>query len=121
MQESSAPQLHKGVMLIPGAVLLGLGIGLLIGHPESGVLAGLGLGLITVACTSLTTDGSNSIRSDYQHTVTTFGILAIVGLALIFLGAVIVMSPYFIWPQFFAIVIIILGIGFLYKSINQRK
>ena len=40
----------RGGLAVPGGLLLGLGVGLAFGHFAAGVLAGLGIGMLSCAC-----------------------------------------------------------------------
>jgi len=96
--------------LIPAGLLIGLGVGLLIGHVVAAGLVGLGFGFLgsAVVSTQPSMDGQ-AVPSPHKHG---FG-LALLGIFFIIFGIVIVWAPVLLWSYIGAAFLILLGIGIL--------
>jgi uncharacterized membrane protein YidH (DUF202 family) len=97
--------------LIPAGLLIGLGIGLLVGHIIAAGLIGLGLGFLGSAI-------ANSLQRDDEHDSSScyhkhgFG-LALLGIFFVLFGIMMVWAPALLWPYIAAAFLILIGIGLL--------
>ncbi|HVP95856.1 hypothetical protein [Methanoregula sp.] len=110
---------HRGFMLIPAGVLLGLGFGLIFSHAGAGVLIGLGLGFIGAALFPYTRTGpdANTVAGGRRGS----GILALVGIFLTVIGFGVLWQPFTDWPVIAALFIILLGLWFLFRAFFPEK
>ncbi|ABS55471.1 hypothetical protein Mboo_0953 [Methanoregula boonei 6A8] len=108
---------HRGrhMGLIPAGLLIGLGIGLLLGHPVSALFIGLGLGFVATAfvrqagCTG--ENGTPAVHSCERRSW-----CALIGVFFILFGICFVWIPGLLWPYLLAAFLILLGIGILIHS-----
>jgi len=110
---------HRGRMLIPAGVLIGLGLGLLTGYPASGILIGLGLGMIGAGiypCSREHTDSGGEEPGCRPHLF-----LPVIGLFLIIVGIGITWTPFAFWPTIIALFLILIGISFLFRAFFHRR
>jgi uncharacterized membrane protein HdeD (DUF308 family) len=106
---------HGRYFLIPAGVLIGLGVGLLMGYPGSGVLIGLGLAFLGSAFMTPVMRSSG----DAAITVPARGprwTLALIGIILIVIGISIIWAPVHHWPYIAAALLILFGIWFLIRG-----
>ncbi|MDD1676871.1 MAG: hypothetical protein LUQ40_03945 [Methanomicrobiales archaeon] len=96
---------------IPAGILIGLGAGLLVGHPGPGALIGLGLGFF--ASGILQPAGAGGPEAAGAQIRWGF---VLAGIILVLLGIGIVYSPGFTWPYLIAVFLILLGIWFFVRS-----
>jgi len=111
---------HRGFMLIPAGGLLGLGIGLIGGHPAAGVLIGLGLGFVGAALyppAKRDPEATSAGAGLHRRSV----ILALVGLLLAVVGTGTLWLPFTNWPVIAALFIILLGLWFLFRALFPEK
>jgi hypothetical protein len=106
---------RKHLGLIPAGLLIGLGIGLLLGHPVAVMFIGLGLGFIATAFVRQAGyAGANSGISAPVHERCWW--CALIGIFFILLGTCFVWIPGLLWPYIIAAFLILLGIGILAHS-----
>ena len=108
---------HRGNFLIPAGVLIGLGVGLLYGQPGPGVLIGLGLGFVGSAFLS-------SMAPSQEAPAPLYGprwISVIIGVFIILLGLSIVWGPPIPWTSVIALLLILLGIGFVARGLGRMR
>lgn len=110
---------HRGHFLIPAGVLIGLGVGLLYGQPGPGVLIGLGLGFVGSAFLS-------SVAPSQEATAPApmYGprwISVITGVFIILLGLSIIWGPPIPWTYVIALLLILLGIGFIARGFGRMR
>ena len=100
---------------IPAGALIGLGAGLIAGHPGSGILIGLGLGFLAQALfkrvESPATDSAASCCGLDNRWIS-----VVIGLFMIVIGIGIIWSPANLWPYIIGIFLIVLGIMVAAKS-----
>jgi hypothetical protein len=106
--------------VVPAGILIGLGTGLIVDHPGSGFLAGLGLGLIGA---ELVARSRRSRETAYRQpgglslgrmNLTTL----IAGAFLVFTGIWFAVSPAVTWPYALAGFLILAGILFLVRGFS---
>jgi len=121
-QEEPKRPRHRGKhMLIPAGILIGLGAGIIVGHPASGILIGLGLGLFGSALTSFGT------QTDAEKECCRHGgkwAMGIVGIFFILIGVAITWAPEiwtYLWPYGVGILFILLGLWFIAKMFWKRE
>jgi hypothetical protein len=122
--------------LIPAGLLIGLGVGLLVGHIVAAGLIGLGLGfLVSAVANAISGTDGDAVSPDHAKTWMKehgynedmsevaakrmassnkhgFG-LAFIGIFFIVFGIMIVWAPVLLWPYIGAAFLILLGIGIL--------
>jgi hypothetical protein len=110
-------------MFIPAGILIGLGIGLLLGHPASGVLVGLGLGFIgtALARTKISSAESGAGNQNDYYRKSSPVLFALLGIFMIVLGLGIVWVPAGFWPVMAAAILILLGVGILYRGFTAPQ
>jgi hypothetical protein len=105
-------------MFIPAGILIGLGVGLLLGHPASGVLVGLGLGFIGTALARVKSPAAETgaeNQNDYYRRSSPV-LFTLLGIAMICMGFGIVWVPAGFGPVMAAAILILLGVGILYRG-----
>lgn len=103
---------------IPAGALIGLGAGLIAGHPVPGILIGLGLGFCAQALfRSVKGSAPDSKASCGWHDNRLSSV--VIGLFLIIIGVGIVWSPANLWPYIIGIFLILAGI--LIAAMSVRK
>jgi uncharacterized membrane protein HdeD (DUF308 family) len=110
---------HRGHFLIPAGVLIGLGVGLLFNQAGPGVLIGLGLGFVGSAFLS-----SMGPSRDATAPAPMYGprwISVIIGVFIILLGLWIVWGPPLPWTSIIALLLILLGIGFIARGLGRMR
>ncbi len=115
-QEPKRP--HEKHFFIPAGVLIGLGAGLIAGHPASGILIGLGLGFLAQAIIK----SVNGPATDSRAPCCGLGsqwISVVIGLFLVVIGVGIIWSPANLWPYIIGIFLILLGI--VVAAISLKK
>jgi len=96
--------------LIPAGLLIGLGIGLILGHIFAAGLIGLGIGFLGSAIVNAQGRSNENTPSPcHKHG---FGI-ALLGIFFILFGIMIVWASALLWPYIAAAFLILLGIGIL--------
>ena len=103
----------------PGRVLIGLGIGLLYGQPGPGVLIGLGLGFVGSAFLSSRGRPQDATAPAPMHH--TRWISVVIGVFIILLGLWFVWGPPFPWTYLIALLLILLGIGFIARGLGRMR
>lgn len=122
--------------LVPAGLLIGLGVGLLVGHVAAAGLVGLGLGFLgsAVLKTQPSMDeqaamsthakawlkghgydqdiSGQAVPSPHKHRLG----VALLGIFFIIFGIVVVWAPVLLWPYIGAAFLILLGIGILVHS-----
>jgi hypothetical protein len=99
--------------IISACVLIGLGMGLLVDHPGSGFLIGLGLGLAgSVLLPFVRKSPGKECPQMGGENVTTF----LIGAFLVFIGIGIVFAPAAIWPYAIAGFLILFGVWILVRG-----
>ena len=116
---------HSGTYLfIPTGILIGLGVGLLIGHSGSGVLVGLGLGFLGTALARAKApqpaESSSDGTDDYYRRSSPV-LFALLGIFMICLGIGIVWMPVGFWPVVAAAFLILFGVWILYRGFSNAK
>lgn len=114
-------------MFVPAGILIGLGAGLLIGHPASGVLVGLGLGFIGTALARAKapvpaepgTDNPDGPDNYYRKSSPV--LFALLGIFTICLGIGIVWMPVGFWPVVAAAFLILFGVWILYRGFRTAE
>ncbi len=117
-----AARRHGRHAFIPAGIFLGLGVGILLGYVVPGVLIGLGLGFLAssfFAYREAADTGDGSLPSGRHAEMVWPPVL--IGIFLILLGIGIVWAPAMVWPYLFAALLILIGIGFLYRGIRNRE
>ena len=110
---------HRGPFLIPAGVLIGLGIGLLFNQPGPGVLIGLGLGFVGSAfLSSRGPPGDATAPAPMHHTR---WISVVIGVFIILLGLSIIWGPSIPWTSVIALLLILLGIGFIARGFGRMR
>ncbi len=110
---------HRGHFLIPAGVLIGLGVGLLFNQAGPGVLIGLGLGFVGSAFLA-----SIGRSPDATAPAPLYGprwISVMIGVFIILLGLWIVWGPPLPWTSIIALLLILLGIGFIARGIGRMR
>ncbi|MDD1664411.1 MAG: hypothetical protein LUQ32_03585 [Methanomicrobiales archaeon] len=110
---------HRSHFLIPAGVLIGLGVGLLFNQAGPGVLIGLGLGFVGSAFLA-----SIGPSPDATAPAPPYGprwISVIIGVFIILLGLWIVWGPPLPWTSIIALLLILLGIGFIARGIGRMR
>jgi drug/metabolite transporter (DMT)-like permease len=110
---------HGGAFLIPAGVLIGLGIGLIFNQAGAGVLIGLGLGFLGSA---LFPAPSRDVPAGPVHPM--WGprwIMVIIGVFLVLLGLSIFEELPLPWTYIFAILLILIGIGFILRGFGRMR
>ncbi len=103
---------------IPAGALIGLGAGLIAGHPVPGILIGLGLGFCAQALfKSVKSPEPDSKVSCCWHDNRLSSV--VIGLFLIVIGVGIVWSPANLWPYIIGVFLILAGI--LIAAMSLRK
>jgi len=101
---------HMG--LIPAGLLIGLGIGLLLGHPVAALFIGLGLGFVATAFVRQAgyAGADAGVRAPFHERRWW---CALIGVFFILLGTCFAWIPGLLWPYIIAAFLILLGIGIL--------
>lgn len=106
---------HRGPFLIPAGVLIGLGVGLLVNQPGAGVLIGLGLGFLGSAFLPMVPadeTGHAAMRGARWAFV-------VVGAFLVLLGLALVSGWVLPWTYIVAILLVLIGLGFIARGIGR--
>lgn len=113
---TEAGKQHQGFgFIIPAAILLGLGVGILVDLVWSGILVGLGLGLGFLGSGLLPFSREQRAREGMQPGSMDVTML-LVGAFLVFIGISLVLAPAALWSFAFAGFIILMGIWFLVRG-----
>ena len=104
---------HRTLPFIPAGVLIGLGAGLLFGHPGPGILIGIGAGFLATGLI-VPKKAEEAERSSYPSSIGWGMVFA--GIIFILLGLVIAYAPFIIWPYLIAVFFILLGVWMLIRS-----
>jgi hypothetical protein len=108
---------HRGPFLIPAGVLIGLGIGLLVNQAGAGVLIGLGLGFLGSALVPVipTDEPAHApMRGPRWGPV-------LIGVFLVLVGLAIVSGVVLPWTYIIAILLILIGIGFIARGFGRMR
>jgi uncharacterized membrane protein HdeD (DUF308 family) len=109
---------YRRLAFIPAGVLIGLGVGLLLNYPGAGVLIGLGLGFI--ATSFMRREIPDSSAAPMAGGVRRGGWwMFFVGIVMILMGLWLVWRPFLTPPYLIAIVLILLGIGFVLRGFHK--
>lgn len=130
---------HSGHYLIPAGILIGLGLGLLIGHIASMLLIGLGCGFILAAVAgrksaAYSSDSqpseSGSVEGNTCCNMKNWspcscngfrGGFLFIGIFFIILGVAITWAPPSFWKYIAAAVLILFGIWFVYREYTRNR
>ncbi len=104
--------------IIPAAILIGLGVGMLVDHVASGFLVGLGLGFLGSGLLPLVRKQPGSECTQPGSTDVT---MLLIGAFLIFIGIGIVFAPAALWPYALAGFLILIGIWLLVRGFYQMS
>ena len=109
---------HGRFAFIPAGALIGLGVGLLLNYPGAGVLIGLGLGFIA---TSFMRQGMpEPSAAPIAGGVRRGGwMMFFSGIIMILMGLWLIWRPFLSPPYLIAIVLILLGIGFVVRGFRR--
>jgi drug/metabolite transporter (DMT)-like permease len=110
---------HRGHFLIPAGVLIGLGVGLLFNQAGAGVLIGLGLGFVGSAFLAFM--GPSQAAAAPAPMYGPRWISVILGVFIILLGLWIVWGPPLPWTSIIALLLILLGIGFIARGFGRMR
>jgi hypothetical protein len=102
--------------IIPAAILIGLGAGLLVDQVGSGFLVGLGLGFLGSGLLPLV---RKPLGSEYTQPGSTDVTMLLIGAFLVFIGIGFVYAPAAIWPYNFAGFLILIGAWLLVRGFYQ--
>jgi len=108
---------HGGYLLIPAGALIGLGAGMLVGQPGAGVLIGLGLGLLAAAF--VPAGGRLPEGAVPGHMSGPRWTQAMVGVFLMLVGLAVIWGPALPWTTIIAVLIIVLGLGFIARGFGR--
>jgi hypothetical protein len=108
---------HRGHFLIPAGVLIGLGIGLLVNQAGAGVLIGLGLGFLGSALLPAASPEEHAPAPMHGPR----WILVLLGVFLVLLGLSVVSGLYLPWTYIIAILLILIGIGFIVRGFGRMR
>jgi|WetSurMetagenome_2_1015567.scaffolds.fasta_scaffold38740_4 hypothetical protein len=111
MKERNGQRKFEG-MFIPAFLLIGIGAGLLFGRPDIGAIIGLGTGFIAMGVARMVRSPKTGIPSVLERSF--FPLF--IGVVFIIAGIGLVYFPALIWPYFGALVLIVLGIWFLFRA-----
>jgi hypothetical protein len=120
MAEESERRMHcredrdVGGLLIPAGLFIGLGIGLLVGRPDVGVLAGLGagfLGLAFVRAREVPVEVHVPSRSGDV-------LMILIGIMFVIAAIGLVYFPFQIFPYLGAAFLVLLGFWFLLRGLE---
>ncbi|MDD1679232.1 MAG: hypothetical protein LUO93_08655 [Methanomicrobiales archaeon] len=100
---------------LPAGLLIGLGVGLLVGYPASGVLMGLGAGFIASAFLPL----AEAETPGGRFSVVRWG-WVVAGIILILIGVWLAYSPRIAWPYLIGILLILVGVWSLLRAFLGR-
>jgi hypothetical protein len=103
--------------LVPACAMIGLGAGFLTGFVGTGVLVGVGVGLLTSgllpAVKPLQREGLERGRVN--------GMNLLIGAFLVFAGVSLVLAPAILWPYAIAGFLILLGAGSLVRGFGASR
>ncbi|HVN66062.1 MAG TPA: hypothetical protein VMT31_05555 [Methanomicrobiales archaeon] len=109
---------HRGPFLIPAGVLIGLGIGLLVNQPGAGVLIGLGLGFLGASFEPMAVPPEEPGHAPMRGPRWAF---VAIGVVLVLLGLSIVSGWALPWTYIIAILLILIGIGFIARGFGRMR
>ena len=104
---------------IPACILIGLGVGLLLNYPGPGVLIGLGFGFIASSFMRHEESDPSAAAPRFRGSMGGNWIMLLLGFFMILIGIGLAWKPFLIWPYLFAILLILLGIGFAIRGIRK--
>jgi hypothetical protein len=110
---------HRGPFLIPAGVLIGLGIGLLVNQAGAGVLIGLGLGFLGSALIPVPSRDEPAPPPVPMHGPRWAPVL--IGIFLVLVGLAIVTGVVLPWTYIIAILLILIGIGFIARGFGRMR
>jgi uncharacterized membrane protein HdeD (DUF308 family) len=111
---------HGRHFLIVAGALIGLGAGLIAGHPVPGILIGLGLGFIAQGFLK-PVEGTAPDSAVPCCSHGSRWIPVVIGLFMIIVGVAIIWAPRNFWPYIIGIFLIVLGIMVAVKSIGKSS
>jgi hypothetical protein len=104
--------------LVPACAMIGLGAGFLTGHVGTGVLVGVGLGML--ASGLIPAVGRPVKHGSFQRAGVN-GTLLLIGAFLVFVGASLVLAPAILWPYAIAGFFILLGLVSLVRGFSPNR
>jgi hypothetical protein len=107
-------QRDVGGLLIPAGLFIGLGIGLLVGRPDVGVLAGLGAGFLGMAFVRARGEPVEVHIPSRSGEI----LMILIGIMFIIAAISIVYFPSQIYPYLGAAFLVLLGIWFLVRGLG---
>lgn len=105
---------EKYGFIIPAFAMIGLGLGFFIGHVGTGVLVGVGLGLLASGLIPFV--GTRSPESENLQRGNVNVTMLLIGAFLIFVGIGIVLAPALLWPYAIPGFFILLGLWSLVRG-----
>jgi len=115
IEEHEHSRRHGRNFLVVAGALIGLGAGLIAGHPLPGILIGLGLGFIAQGFLKPVQEKApDSAAPCCSHGSRWNSV--VIGLFMIIVGVAIIWAPRDLWPYIVGIFLIVLGIMFAAKS-----
>ena len=110
---------HRGRFLIPAGALIGLGIGMLFNQAVAGVLIGLGLGFVGSAL--LPPMGQPQEAPAPAPMYRPRWIPVLIGAFLVLVGLGIIGGLPLPWTSIVAIILILIGIGFIARGFGRMR
>jgi hypothetical protein len=108
---------HRGNFLIPAGVLIGLGIGVLVNQAGAGVLIGLGLGFLGSALIPF--PAQDEPVPAPMHPPRWIPVL--IGVVLVLVGLSIVSGVVLPWTYIIAVILILIGLGFITRGFGWMR
>jgi uncharacterized membrane protein HdeD (DUF308 family) len=120
IEEHEHPRRHGRHFLVVAGALIGLGAGLIAGHPLPGILIGLGLGFIAQGFLKpVEGTAPDSAAPSCSHG--SRWISVVIGLFIIIVGFAIIWAPRNFWPYIIGIFLIVLGIMVAAKRLGKGR
>jgi len=110
---------NRGRSLIPAGALIGLGIGLFYGQPGAGVIIGLGLGFLGSAFVPPIGQAQAPPGPVPMHGLRWMSVLT--GIFLILIGLWIALGLPLPWTTIIAVLLVLIGIGFIIRAFGRMR
>ncbi len=109
---------HRGGLLVPAGLLIGLGIGMLAGYSWPGLLIGLGCGFLASTFMKSADRPAGDTAACCGHNGSRW-MPALIGIFFILFGLSIIWAPANFWPYIGAGFLILIGIWFVARSFGK--
>ena len=106
---------EKYGFVLPAGAMIGLGTGFLVGHPVSGVLVGIGVGLLA---SSLVPAVRRPSEGDGVRHGEATAMLSLIGTFLVLVGVGLALAPAVLWPYVIPGLMILMGLGTLVRGLR---